>query len=102
MASYLNIFNLVFDDFLGSVLRITCTEGPQAGDLNFWNASNYEERFYTGKTRQLHRSHLSLYDKLWSCFPYLNPMATIVGDSIQYGLDEGRIGELYHPKRNEI
>ena len=50
---------------------------------------NYKEHFYTGKTRQLHRSHLSLYDKLWSCFPYLNPMATIVGDSIMYGIDKG-------------
>ena len=73
----------------GTVLRITCSEGPQAGDVNLWNARNYKEQFYSGKTRQLHRSHLSLYDKLWSCFPYLNPMATVVGDSIMYGIDEG-------------
>ena len=75
---------------LGSILRITCVDGPQAGDLNLWNARNYKEQFYTGKTRQLHRSHLSLYDKLWSCFPYLNPMATVIGDSIMYGIDKGR------------
>ena len=74
---------------IGSILRISCLDGPQAGDLNLWNAMNYKEHFYTGKTRQLHRSHLSLYDKLWSCFPYLNPMATIVGDSIMYGIDKG-------------
>ena len=73
----------------GSILRISCVEGPQAGDVNFWNAKNYREHFYSGKTRQLHRSHLTLYDKLWSCFPYLNPMATVVGDSIMYGIDEG-------------
>ena len=77
----------------GSVLRMSCVDGPQAGDVNFWNARNYKEHFFTGKTRQLHRSHLSLYDKLWSCFPYLNPMATIVGDSIQYGLDDGKFKE---------
>ena len=75
--------------FIGSILRISCLDGPQAGDLNLWNAMNYKEHFYTGKTRQLQRSHLSLYDKLWSCFPYLNPMATIVGDSIMYGIDKG-------------
>ena len=74
---------------IGSILRISCLDGPQAGDLNLWNAINYKEHFYTGKTRQLHRSHLSLYDKLWSCFPYLNPMATIIGDSIMYGIDKG-------------
>ena len=78
----------------GSVLRMSCVDGPQAGDVNFWNAKNYKEHFFTGKTRQLHRSHLSLYDKLWSCFPYLNPMATIVGDSIQYGLDDGKFKGL--------
>lgn len=45
-----------------------------------------------GKTRQLHASHLSSYDRLWSCLPYLRPMATIVADSINYGIDEDGAG----------
>ena len=33
------------------------------GDLNLWCAGNLEERFYTGKTRQLHATHLTKGDR---------------------------------------
>jgi uncharacterized protein len=33
-------------------------EGPQVGDLNLWNAQDLSERFYSGKTRALHATHL--------------------------------------------
>jgi uncharacterized protein len=74
----------------GDLCRITVNEGAQVGDLNFWNMENRKhERFYSGKTRQLHASHLKVYDQLWSCLPYLRPMATFVKDSLQqYGIDE--------------
>ncbi|KAK7605060.1 hypothetical protein V9T40_006246 [Parthenolecanium corni] len=72
--------------------RITVSEGSQVGDVNLWNLTNPKERFYSGKTRQLHASHLSSYDRLWSCLPYLRPMATIVADSINYGIDEDGAG----------
>lgn len=36
---------------------------PQVGDLNLWCAGNLEERFYTGKTRQLHATHLTKGDR---------------------------------------
>lgn len=69
--------------------RITVIEGPQVGDLNFWNLENPSERFYSGKTRQLHSSHLKTYDRLWSCLPYLQSMATFVFDTLAgYGIDE--------------
>lgn len=72
----------------GSFLRIVCTEGPQVGDLNLWNLHDLSERFYSGKTRALHGSHLSTGARLWSCLPYLRPMATIVQDSLDwYGID---------------
>ncbi len=51
-----------------------------------------QERFYTSKTRQLHASHLTTYDRLWSCFPYLRPMATIIKDTIDYGIDKDGAG----------
>jgi len=38
--------------------RITSIEGPQVGDLNLWNAENLPERFYSGKTRALHGTHI--------------------------------------------
>lgn len=68
--------------------RITVLEGSQVGDMNFWNLHNKKERF-SGKTRQLHATHLTVYHRLWSNLPYLRPMATIVGDSLKnYGIDE--------------
>ncbi|PNF33500.1 hypothetical protein B7P43_G00552 [Cryptotermes secundus] len=73
----------------GDLCRITVTEGSQVGDVNFWNLKNKQERFYSGKTRQLHATHLTVYDRLWSNLPYLRPMATIVADSLKnYGIDE--------------
>ena len=72
----------------GQVLRITCPEGPQVGDLNLWSAASLEERFYSGKTRALHGAHVSTGDRLWSGFPHLRPMATITHDTLDwYGID---------------
>ena len=52
------------------------------GDLNLWNADDISERFYSSKTRQFHATHLSTGDRLWSCFPFLRPMATITADTL--------------------
>lgn len=72
----------------GSHFRIVSTEGPQVGDLNVWNADNLDERFYSGKTRALHGTHLSTGDRLWSTFPTLRPLATITADTLDwYGFD---------------
>ncbi|NND41416.1 MAG: DUF1989 domain-containing protein, partial [Silicimonas sp.] len=47
------------------------------------------ERFYSGKTRALHGTHLSTGDRMWSSFPYLRPLATIIDDTLDwYGFDE--------------
>ncbi|ODV60293.1 urea carboxylase-associated family protein [Ascoidea rubescens DSM 1968] len=80
----------------GHVCRITTPEGPQVGDLNIFNYHNPRERFWAARTRQLHSAHVSTYDRLWSNLPYLRPMATITGDSIDYGLDDqgGRCHDL--------
>ncbi len=65
----------------GHLFRIVSVEGPQVGDLNLWNAANLAERFFSGKTRALHATHLSTGDRLWSALPYLRPMATITHDT---------------------
>jgi uncharacterized protein len=73
----------------GHFFRIVSVEGPQVGDLNLWAANDINERFFSGKTRALHGTHLSTGDRLWSCLPYLRPMATITQDTLDwYGFDE--------------
>ena len=53
----------------GQFFRITSVEGPQVGDLNLWNRTNLSERFYSGKTRALHGTHLTSGERMWSSFP---------------------------------
>ena len=73
----------------GHFFRIISTEGPQVGDLNLWNYDNPEERFYSGKTRALHGTHISTGDRMWSTLPYLRPMVTVTHDTLDwYGWDE--------------
>lgn len=72
----------------GHFFRISSVEGAQVGDLNLWNAHDLSERFYSGKTRALHGTHVTTGERLWSSFPTLRPMATIVEDSLDwYGID---------------
>jgi uncharacterized protein YcgI (DUF1989 family) len=82
-----------FEVSAGHFFRIVSVEGPQVGDLNLWNARDLTERFYSGKTRALHATHLSTGDRLWSTFPRLRPMATITHDTLDwYGWDEDGAG----------
>ena len=81
----------------GSIVRITTPDGPQVGDLNIWSLANPRERFWASRTRQLHQSHLSTFDRLWSVLPYMRPLATIIDDSLEwYGQDAtgGRCHDL--------
>jgi hypothetical protein len=81
----------------GSTFRLTTPEGPQVGDLNLWNMDNPRERFWASRTRQLHASHVSVGDRLWSNLPYLRPLVTIIADSLKdYGVDQfgGRCHDL--------
>jgi len=72
----------------GHFFRIHSVEGPQCGDLNLWNAADLSERFFSGKTRALHGTHLSTGDRLWSAIPHMRPMATITRDTLDwYGFD---------------
>jgi hypothetical protein len=72
----------------GQTIRITSVEGPQVGDLNLWNAHDLSERFFSGKTRALHGTHVTTGDTLWSSLPYLRPLATVTHDSLDwYGID---------------
>jgi len=77
----------------GHFLRIVSVEGPQVGDLNLWHEHDLSERFFSGKTRALHATHVSTGDRLWSSLPSLRPMATITHDTLGwYGWDEDGAG----------
>jgi uncharacterized protein len=81
----------------GHFFRISCPNGAQVGDLNLFGTENPGERFYSGKTRALHGTHLSVGARMWSGFPWLRPMATIVADSLDwYGVDAfgGRVHDV--------
>jgi uncharacterized protein YcgI (DUF1989 family) len=83
----------VFEVPAGHVFRIVSVEGPQVGDLNLWNARDLDERFFSGKTRQIHASHVTTGNRLWSNMPYLRPMATITHDTLGwYGSDADGAG----------
>ena len=73
----------------GEFFRIESIEGPQVGDLNLFNFHNLNEKFYSGKTRALYGTHLSVGDKMLSSFPYLRSLTTITWDTLDwYDYDE--------------
>ena len=78
-----------FEVKAGQFFRIRSIEGPQVGDLNLWNRHDLSERFFSGKTRALHATHVTTGHRLWSSLPFLRPMATITHDTLGwYGFDE--------------
>ena len=72
----------------GHFFRISSVQGAQVGDLNLWNREDLNERFYSGKTRALHGTHITTGERMWTSFPMMRPMATIVADTLDwYGID---------------
>ncbi len=72
----------------GHFFRIVSVEGSQVGDLNLHNVDDVTERFYSGKTRALHGTHITTGERMWSGFPHLRPMATVTYDTLGwYGID---------------
>ncbi|WP_394842110.1 DUF1989 domain-containing protein [Pendulispora brunnea] len=77
----------------GHFFRIVSVEGSQVGDLNLWNLHDLSERFFSGKTRAFHGTHVSTGSRLWSTLPNLRAMATITQDTLDwYGWDEDGAG----------
>jgi len=82
-----------FEVKAGQFFRILSTGGPQVGDLNLYNSHDLTERFFSGKTRQMHATHVSTGDRLWSTLPHMRPMVTITHDTLEwYGYDEDGAG----------
>jgi uncharacterized protein len=76
----------------GNLFRIVCHKGPQIANMNIWSLENPQEHFCSGKTREIHSTHLSTGDRLWSNMPFMHPLATITCDTIGYGWDRDGAG----------
>lgn len=76
----------------GEICRVSLPEGPQVADFDLWNLHNPRERFWSGRTKQLHSAHMTTFDRFWSCLPFLRPMATIVNETVHYGIDADGAG----------
>ena len=66
----------------GQIFRIIQEEGPQVGNLCFWNAHNPKEYFVGMRTWMLEGWFVRVYSRLWSEAPYLHPMATCIEDTV--------------------
>jgi uncharacterized protein YcgI (DUF1989 family) len=76
----------------GHVARFSIVGGPQVLDVNIWNRHDPRERFWAARTRQFYGAHVTTGHRLWSTLPFLRPLATIVADTLAYGLDEDGAG----------
>ncbi len=76
----------------GHVCRLRTIDGPQVFDLNLWSRHDPRERFWASRTRQFYGTHISVGARLWSCLPFLRPLATVVADTLAYGIDEDGAG----------
>jgi len=71
----------------GQICRISLPEGPQVADFDMWNLHNPREHFWSGRSKQLHSAHMTAFDRFWSCLPYLRPLATVINETVKYGID---------------
>jgi uncharacterized protein YcgI (DUF1989 family) len=68
----------------GEILRVICSKGPQIADFNAFNRHDPRQMFWSGRTRILERTHLSVGDRLWSTPPKMEPMFTIIADTVDH------------------
>ncbi|WP_317849347.1 DUF1989 domain-containing protein [Tateyamaria pelophila] len=71
---------------VGGFFRITLIGEALVGNLNLCNAHDLSERFYSGRTRGLHGTYISMGNRLWRTLPFLRLMATAIRDLLDcYG-----------------
>ena len=72
-----------FDVKQGQVVRIIAIDGPQVCDFNAYNRRDFTEAFWSGGTRGMEGTHLTVGNTLWSNPPRIRPMFTIVADTLK-------------------
>ncbi len=67
----------------GQIVRIIAIDGPQVCDFNAYNRRDFREAFWSGGTRGMEGTHLTVGNTLWSNPPRIRPMFTIVADTVK-------------------
>ena len=66
----------------GQYVRVVDVEGGQVADFNAWTLPDYQEQFWSGRTRIVEGAHLSTGNRLWSS-PYMEVLFTITADTVK-------------------
>ena len=66
----------------GQSFRVIQEEGPQIGDVAFWNEHNRKETFSSTRTWEMEGWFIDVYTRLWSQLPWFRPMATCIEDTV--------------------
>jgi uncharacterized protein YcgI (DUF1989 family) len=66
----------------GQTFRFVTVEGPQIGDVNFWNTHNTKECFSTTRTWVMEGFVVDVDTRLWSGPPWFRPLATCIEDTV--------------------
>ena len=66
----------------GQSFRVIQEEGPQVGDVAFWNADDAKETLSCLRTWEVDGWFLEVYSRLWSDVPWLRPMVTCIEDTV--------------------
>jgi uncharacterized protein YcgI (DUF1989 family) len=73
----------------GHVFRLTCPEGAQVADVDFFNADDPTERLWANQTLNREGAYVSVGSRLWSNMPQFRPLATIVADTVRDRVSPG-------------
>jgi uncharacterized protein YcgI (DUF1989 family) len=67
----------------GQTLRVIEENGPQIGNVAFWNADNPRESFMAARFMSGEGFFVAPYRQLWSDVPWYRPLATCLDDTLQ-------------------
>ena len=74
----------------GQTFRVIEEEGPQVGDVAFWNADDPKETLSCLRTWEMEGWLVKPYSRLWSDVPWLRPMATCIDDKADLPGDDDK------------
>ena len=66
----------------GQYVRVVDLDGGQVADFNAWTLPDYQEQFWSGRTRIVEGAHLSTGNRLWSS-PHMEVLFTITADTVK-------------------
>ncbi len=66
----------------GQAFRVVEIEGPQIGDVWFYNEDDPKEHFWSNRTFVLEGAYLKRFNRIWSNMPRYRPMATVLEETV--------------------